>query len=151
MPAHGPTSWCPLAPSPRARRQKKLTALSAPGTLTARSGQASTRSSRSVMGRLLRSTTGLIWRMVLATGNGYDVSHLRWMGGKTYAEIVHGLLADCPGFLAAAGLRFRRDFLCEGDTRLDFKYLDRGLCYTIGIRHPNFHPMTADPLGVWNI
>ena len=67
---------------------------------------------------------GPIW--CLATGNGYDVSHLRWMGGKT-AEIVHGLLADCPGFPAAAGLGFRRDFLCEGDTRLDFKYLDRGL------------------------
>ena len=23
--------------------------------------------------------------------------------------------------------------------------------YTIGFRHPNFHPMTADPPGVWNI
>ena len=73
------------------------------------------------------------------------------MGGKTYAEIVHGLLADCPVFPAAAGLGFRRDFLCEGDTRLDFKYLDRGLCYTIGFRRPNFHPMTADHPGVWNI
>ena len=64
---------------------------------------------------------------------------------------AYGLLADCPGFPASAGLGFRRDYLCEGDTRLDFKYLDRGLCYTIGFRHPNFHPMTADPPGVWNI
>ena len=77
---------------------------------------------------------GPIW--CLAMGNGYDVSHLRWMGGKTYAEIVHGLLADCPGFPAAAGLGFRRDSLCEGDTRLNFKYLDRGLCYTIGFCPP---------------
>ena len=37
-----------------------------------------------------------------------------------------------------------------GDTRLNFKYLDRGRCYTIGFRHPNFHPMTADPPGIWN-
>ena len=92
---------------------------------------------------------GPIW--CLATGNGYDVSHLKWMGGKTYAEIVNDLLAECPGFPAAAGLGFKREFLCEGDTRLVFKYLDRGRCYTIGFRHPNFHPMTTDPPGFWNI
>ena len=97
MPTHGPTSWCPHALSPRARGQKKLTALSASATLTARSGQASTTSSRAATGRLSRSTTGHptkgpIW--CLATGNGYDVSNLRWMGGKTYAEIVHALLAS---------------------------------------------------------
>ena len=32
-----------------------------------------------------------------------------------------------------------------------FQTLDRGRCYTIGFRHPNFHPMAADPPGVWNI
>ena len=46
---------------------------------------------------------------------------------------------------------FRHDFLCKGDTCLDFKYFNRGRCYTIGFRHPHFHPMTADTPGVWNI
>ena len=53
---------------------------------------------------------GPIW--CLASSNGYDVSHLKWIGGKTYAEIVHFLLADCPGFSETADLGFRRDFLC---------------------------------------
>ena len=45
----------------------------------------------------------------------------------------------------------RRGLLCVDDVRLGFQTLDRGRCYTIGFRHPNFHPMAADPLGVWNI
>ena len=97
--------------------------------------------------RWTRPAKGPIW--YLASRNGYDVSSLKWTGGKTYAEIDYDLLADCPGFPAAVGLGLRRDFLCEGDTRLDFKYLDRGRCYTIAFRLPNFHPMTADPLGIW--
>jgi len=92
---------------------------------------------------------GPIW--CLASSHGYDVSHLKWMGDKTYAEIVYDLLAACPGFLAAVGLELTRGFLCENDVRLGFKRLDRGRCYTVGFRHPNFHPMAADPPGVWNI
>ena len=34
---------------------------------------------------------------------------------------------------------------------LDFHTPDRGRCYTIGFRHPNFHPMAPEPPGVWNI
>ena len=61
------------------------------------------------------------------------------------------LLAKSPTFLSATGLRLRRGLLCVDDVRLDFLTLDRGRCYTIGFRHPNFHPMAADPPGVWNI
>ena len=46
---------------------------------------------------------------------------------------------------------WRRGLLCVDDVRLDFQILDRGRCYTIGFRHPNFHLMAADPPGVWNI
>ena len=70
----------------------------------------------------------------LVSANGFDVSHLKWGGDDTYAEVLFELLAKSPAFLAATGLR-----------------LERGRCYTIGFRHPNFHPMVADLPGVWNI
>ena len=68
-------------------------------------------------------------------------------GDETYAEVLFELLAKSPTFLAATGLRLRRSFICVDDVRLDFQTLDRGRCYTIGFRHPNFHPMAADPPG----
>ena len=74
---------------------------------------------------------GLVW--CLASANGFDVSHLKW------------------GFLAATDIRLRRGLLCVGDVRLEFQTLERGRCYTIGFGQPNFHPMVADPSGVWNI
>lgn len=89
---------------------------------------------------------GPVW--CLATSNGYDVSSLKWMGEKTYAEAIHELLLKRPGFSEAVGLELRRD---KNDTRLDFKKLDAGWCYTFGFRHPHFHPMDADQPGVWNI
>lgn len=93
---------------------------------------------------------GPIW--CLASSNGYDVSHLKWMGDKTYAELVYDLLSACPGFAEAAGLELLTDYLCENDVRLSFgAAVDPDRCYTIGFRHPNFHPMGADPPGVWNI
>ena len=87
----------------------------------------------------------------LASANGFDVSHLRWGGDETYAEVLFALLAKSPTFLAATGLRLRRGLLCVDDVRHEFQTLERGRCYTIGFRHPNFHPMVADPPGVWNI
>ena len=90
---------------------------------------------------------GLVWCLVSA--NGFDVSHLKWDGDETYAEVLFELLAKSPTFLAATGLRL--SLLCVDDVRIDFKTLERGRCYTIGFRHPNFHPMVADPPGVWNI
>ena len=86
---------------------------------------------------------GLVW--CLASTNVYDVSSLKWGGDKTYAEMLFKLLAKSPIILAATGLRLTRGLICIGDVRLDFQTLDRGRCYTIGFRHPNFHPMAADP------
>ena len=87
----------------------------------------------------------LVW--CLASTNGFDVSHLKWDGDETYAEVLLELLAKSPTFLAATGLRLRRGLLCVDDVRLEFQTLERGRCYTIGFRHPNFHPMVADPPG----
>ena len=79
------------------------------------------------------------------------MSNLKWGDDETYAEVRFELLAKSPTFLAATGLSLRRGLLCVDDVRLDFETLDRGRSYTIGFRHPNFHPMVADPPGVWNI
>ena len=93
---------------------------------------------------------GLVW--CVASANGYDVSHLKWDGNETYAEVLFfKLMAKSPTFLAATGLRLRRGSLCVDDVCLDFQTLDRGRCYTIGFCHHKFLPMAADPLGVWNI
>ena len=73
---------------------------------------------------------GLVWCLALA--NGFDVSHLKWGGDETYAEVLFELLAKSPTVLAATGLRLRRGLLCV-------------------FRHPNFYPMGADPPGIWNI
>ena len=92
---------------------------------------------------------GFVW--FLASANGFDLSHLKWGIDETYAEVLFELLAKSPTFLAATGPRLRRGLICVDDVRIDFQTLDRGRCYTIGFRHPNFHPMAADTPGVWNI
>jgi hypothetical protein len=95
---------------------------------------------------------GRIW--CIATVNGYDVSPLQWMGEQTYAEIIYELLSEHADFVEASGLRLVRNFLCDNDVRLDFQGLDPSMCYTIGFRHPDFHPLAGsvvDPPGVWNI
>ena len=69
---------------------------------------------------------GLVW--CLASANGFDVSHLKWGGDETYAEVLFELLAKSPTFLAATGLRLRRGLLCDDDVRLDFQTLDRVWC-----------------------
>ena len=92
---------------------------------------------------------GPIW--CLASQLGYDLFHLRWMGDLTYAEVLYELFSACPGCAEAAGLRLRRGLLGESDVRLDFAALDPDYSYTVGFRHRNFHPLVADPPGVWNI
>lgn len=92
---------------------------------------------------------GPVW--CLASSNGYDVSHLKWMGDKTYAELVYELLAAYPEFVAATGAQLLYDHLCKNDVRLNFTLLDPDNCYTIGFRHSNFHPLAADPPGIWTI
>ena len=68
------------------------------------------------------------WVWCLASANGFDVSHLKWGGDETYAEVLFELLAKSPTFLAAAGLRLRRGLLCVDDVSLGFQTLDRGPC-----------------------
>ena len=92
---------------------------------------------------------GLVWCQ--ASASGYDVSNLKRGGYETYAEVLFELLVKSLTFLAATGLRLRRGLLFVDDVRFDFQTLDRGRCYTIGFRHPDFHTMAADPPGVWNI
>ena len=67
---------------------------------------------------------GLVW--CLASANGFDVSHLKWGGDETYAEVLFELLTKSPIFLASTGLRLRRGLLCVDDVRLDFQTLERG-------------------------
>ena len=66
-------------------------------------------------------------------------------------KVLFELLAKSPTFLAATGFRLRRGLLCVDDVCLEFQTLERGRYYTIGFRHPNFHPMVTNPPGVWNI
>jgi hypothetical protein len=92
---------------------------------------------------------GRVW--CVSSTNGYDVSHLKWMGSKTYAEILHEVLGRHEAFVRETGMALKRGHLCEGDVRLDFERLDPAACYTVGFRHENFHPLTSDPSAVWNI
>ena len=75
---------------------------------------------------------GLVW--CLASVNGFDVTHLKWGGDETYAEVFFELLAKSPTFLAATGLRLRRGLLCVDNVRLDFQTLGpcEGLEYLVG-------------------
>ena len=93
-------------------------------------------------------TDGPVW--AIASSNGYDVSSLCWIGPLTYAEIFHDLAQRLyPGFVSETGLKLERP--ADGTTRLSFAQLDRSRCYTVGFRHHNFHPMTADPERIWQI
>jgi hypothetical protein len=92
---------------------------------------------------------GRIW--CISTANGYDVSFIRWMGPKTYAEIIYGLLLAYPEFVEQTGLTLEHDKLCPGDTRLEFSNLDKTQCYSFIIRTHDFHPYYQDPEGIWMI
>jgi hypothetical protein len=92
---------------------------------------------------------GPIW--CISTANGYDVSYIRWMGPKTYAEIIYELLIVYPEFVEQSGLTLENDKLCPGDTRLEFINLDKSQHYSFIIRTHNFHPLYQDPEGIWVI
>jgi len=64
------------------------------------------------------------WR--ISSASGYDVGGVKWIGEKTYEEILQELLPE--------------DFYAR---------LDTDKCYTIGFRHAAFHPLAADPARVW--
>lgn len=59
----------------------------------------------------------------ISTANGYEVSEYKWIGPKTYAEVVSGALATI------------------GKT---FDNLDKGTSYTIIVRDPDWHPLLQD-------
>jgi len=86
----------------------------------------------------------------MASNHGYDVSHFLWMGTKTYAELVHELLQSRPGTLKC---ELVRGLLDPNDVRLRFPDIgnDASRCFTIGFRHPNFHPLASDPADIWNM
>ena len=86
----------------------------------------------------------------LATGNAYDVSSLNWIGDMTYAEIFYDLATRLyPDFVSETGITLVNTD--DGGTKLEFKNLSRTVCYTVGFRHHNFHPMTSDPERMWQI
>jgi hypothetical protein len=98
---------------------------------------------------------GPIWAM--ATARGYDVFPYYWSGELTWAEALFELLQEeIPGqpgktYASALGATFRKDFLCEGDTRIDFAHLSPDRGYTIGFRNHRMQPLLHDPQAVWNI
>lgn len=92
---------------------------------------------------------GPIW--CISTSNGYDVSFIRWMGPKTYAEIVYELLSVYTDFTSFYEMTLEYDKLCTGDTRLEFGNLDKSRCYSFIIRTHHFHPLYQDPEGIWAV
>ena len=98
--------------------------------------------------QVLDGTTCTIYQYAsmwcISTKRGYDVSTYKWMGDKTYAEILYELLSANSAFVQTTGLELR-----EG--RLAFACLSNLYSYTVGFRHHNFHPFLADPRGIWNV
>lgn len=91
-------------------------------------------------------TDGAQWDM--ATANGYGMSSMRWMGPKTYAEIVFEVASKYPEFVKATEMRLVVD---DNNTRIEFGKLDPKFCYTLGFRHHDFHPLRQDPERMWQI
>ncbi len=88
---------------------------------------------------------GSIW--CISTNKGYDVSSVRWMSDKTYAQIIWDLITRLydpdPNWV---------ELVAEGDvdsdeftTRLEFPGMTRDMQFVIGFRHHDFHPIRADP------
>lgn len=80
-------------------------------------------------------------RWAISSSNGYDVSTLKWIGPKTYAELLFELfkrIGEVPVEFTETGF-------------LNFPSLDKHKCYTIGFRHHNFQPLVEDPEKLWFI
>ena len=78
----------------------------------------------------------------ISTLNGYDVGEYRWMGSKTYMEA----LADAFYNLSRGAVGYE-----VPNMEVVFNKLNKTNCYSLGFRHPDFHPFTADGAGVWMI
>jgi hypothetical protein len=82
------------------------------------------------------TTITLYWHSVTSTwvmssANGFDVGGYRWMGRATYSEAFNVVAAAYPEF--------------------KYELLDKGYSYTIGFRHPDFHPLLSDGPKMWFI
>jgi hypothetical protein len=56
---------------------------------------------------------------VISSTNGFEVNETKWMGNKTFVEIIEELFEMYS---------------------IDMSKLDESLCHTIGFKHKNFHP-----------
>lgn len=61
------------------------------------------------------------WRV--STVTGMDVSNYKWLGSRTYFEIISEL--------------------CKSHPEFSFSRLDKSYCYSLLFRHPSFHPFTG--------
>jgi hypothetical protein len=112
---------------------------------------------------------GKIW--CIATRRGIDVSPFRWIGERTFAEVIAERLGAAG---VEAGLTY--GLVGEHDVRLDLPEsaelpaalpaelpaeLPAGTapadspvgspCHIVAFRDPEFHPVTADPPGIWRL
>lgn len=80
------------------------------------------------------TTVTMYWydnKWCLSSTNGFDISHYKWMGDKTYIQAFNEVAAAYPNF--------------------NFDHLDKNKCYTIGFRHNDFHPLLKDTNHMWLI
>ncbi len=80
----------------------------------------------------LKQGPNRIPRWCMSSTNGFDIGRYRWMGKYTYMELVNLIVtSQYPTF--------------------NLNNLDKGRSYTIGFRHPEFHPLLTDGPNVWLI
>lgn len=70
-------------------------------------------------------------KWVMSSTNGYDISNYKWMGDKTYMELFNEVSTQY--------------------TKFSLSNLDIEKSYTVGFRHPNFHPLLNDSSRMWAI
>lgn len=78
----------------------------------------------------------------ISTANGYEVNDYRWMGSKSYIEAMMEAMSGIDRKILKDSIPTPAEA---------FKNLNEENCYTMGFRHPDFHPFVADAPGVWMI
>ena len=91
-------------------------------------------------------------RWALSTKKGYEMSNVKWIGEKSYAELVYEVFQKYGDFVAQTGASLRKERV-GGDAHawLEFTNLDPRLSYTFAFRHEETHPLLIDRPDVWNI
>lgn len=81
----------------------------------------------------------------ISTSNGYDVSQLKWMSGKTFADVIFDLFQRLyPDSVRETQM----EMTPRG--RITFGNLPENYCHTIFFRHHTFHPLEQDPERIWH-